>query len=109
MKPALPLPLGGMVINRSLPEGMKHKVNRVLRRSVEYALAHREASRDFVRANAQEMSEQVRYQHIDLYVNQYSVDLGEEGKRAVEILLERAKERSFVNSGWHLYSGKRHL
>ncbi|MEP6911740.1 MAG: MqnA/MqnD/SBP family protein [bacterium] len=88
----VPLPLGGMAINRSLPDDIKHRVIRMLRRSVEYALANRQASRDFVRANAQEMSEQGRYQHIDLYVNQYSVDLGKEGKRALEIVLERAKE-----------------
>ena len=86
-----PLPLGGIVINRSMPDDVKRRVNRVLRRSVEYAFAHRDASRDFVRANAQEMSEEVMYQHIDLYVNQYSIDLGEEGKRAVELLFERGK------------------
>src|SRR5437763_1658730 len=78
-----PIPLGGIAINRSLPDDIKYKVNRVLRRSVEYALAHRTASRDFVRFNAQEMSEEVICQHIALYVNRYSLDLGEEGKRAV--------------------------
>jgi 1,4-dihydroxy-6-naphthoate synthase len=69
---------------------VKHAVNRVLRRSVEYAFAHREASLPLVRAHAQAMSEEVMYRHIDLYVNQYSVDLGEEGRRAVEMLFERA-------------------
>ena len=44
-----------------------------------------------MRAHAQEMSEDVMYQHIDLYVNDYSVDLGREGRRAVEVLFERAK------------------
>ena len=62
-----------------------------MRRSVEYAFAERAASLPFVRANAQEMSEDVMYQHIDLYVNDYSVDLGAEGRRAVEVLFERAK------------------
>lgn len=91
-----PLPLGGIVIERSLPDDIKHKVNRVLRRSVEYALAHPIASLDFVRANAQEMSEEVMCQHIDLYVNQYSLDLGQEGKRAVEILFERGKATGII-------------
>ena len=91
-----PLPLGGIVINRSLPDDVKHRVNRVLRRSVEYALAHRAASRDFVSANAQEMSEEVMYQHIDLYVNGYSVELGKEGKRAVELLFERGKAKGII-------------
>jgi len=63
----------------------------VLRRSVEYAFAHRTASLPFVREHAQEMSEQVMYQHIDLYVNAFSIDLGAEGRRAVELLFERAR------------------
>ena len=66
-------------------------MNRVLRRSVEYAFANRAASLPFVREHAQEMSEEVMYRHIDLYVNEYSVDLGAEGRRAVELLFERAR------------------
>jgi len=85
------IPLGGIVINRALPDDVQQKVNRVMRRSVEYAFANRTASLPFVRANAQEMSEDVMYQHIDLYVNEYSVDLGREGRRAVEVLFERAR------------------
>jgi 1,4-dihydroxy-6-naphthoate synthase len=85
-----PIPLGGIVINRALPDEVKRAVNRVLRRSVEYAFAHRTASLPFVREHAQEMSEDVMYKHIDLYVNEYSVDLGSEGRRAVELLFERA-------------------
>ncbi len=86
------IPLGGIVINRALPEDVQQKVNRIMRRSVEYAFANRTASLPFVRANAQEMSEDVMYQHIDLYVNDYSIDLGDEGRRAVEVLFERARE-----------------
>jgi 1,4-dihydroxy-6-naphthoate synthase len=85
-----PIPLGGIVVNRSLPGEVQRAVNRVLRRSVEYAFAHRAASLPFVREHAQEMSEEVMYRHIDLYVNAYSVDLGVEGKRAVELLFARA-------------------
>ena len=86
-----PIPLGGIVVRRSLPDGVRQAVNRVVRRSVEYAFAHRAASLPFVREHAQEMSEQVMYQHIDLYVNEYSVDLGPEGRRAVELLFEKAR------------------
>jgi len=85
-----PIPLGGIVISRLLPDDVKDRVNRVLRRSVEYAFANRSASLPFVRAHAQEMSEEVIYKHIDLYVNEYSVDLGPEGRRAVELLFEKA-------------------
>jgi 1,4-dihydroxy-6-naphthoate synthase len=85
-----PIPLGGIVIRRSLPDEVAQRVNRVLRRSVEYAFAHREASLPYVRAHAQEMSDQVMYQHIDLYVNEYSIDLGTEGRRAVDLLFAKA-------------------
>ncbi|MBI3490339.1 MAG: 1,4-dihydroxy-6-naphthoate synthase [Acidobacteria bacterium] len=85
-----PIPLGGIVVKRSLPGDVKHAVHRVLRRSVEYAFANRAASLPFVRDHAQEMSEDVMYKHIDLYVNQYSVDLGKDGRRAVEMLFEKA-------------------
>ena len=88
---AAPIPLGGIVVNRALPNDVKRTVNRVVRRSVEYAFAHRDASLPFVREHAQEMSDEVMYRHIDLYVNEYSVDLGVEGRRAVEMLFERAR------------------
>ncbi len=84
-----PIPLGGIVIRRSLPDEVKRAVNRVVRRSVEYAFAHPQASLPFVRQHAQEMSEDVMYRHIDLYVNEYSVDLGPDGRRAVELLFAR--------------------
>jgi 1,4-dihydroxy-6-naphthoate synthase len=91
-----PVPLGGIVANRSLPDEIKQRVNRVLRRSVEYAFAHRTASLPFVREHAQEMSDEVMYRHIDLYVNEYSVDLGAEGRRAVELLFERARAAGII-------------
>jgi 1,4-dihydroxy-6-naphthoate synthase len=91
-----PIPLGGIVVKRSLADDVQRRLNRVLRRSVEYAFAHRADSLPFVRANAQEMSEEVMYRHIDLYVNEYSVDLGPEGRRAVELLFERARASGII-------------
>jgi len=91
-----PIPLGGIAVNRSLPGDVKHTVNRVVRRSVEHAFAHRTDSLPFVRAHAQEMSEDVMYRHIDLYVNEYSVDLGAEGRRAVQLLFERANDAGII-------------
>lgn len=87
---AAPIPLGGIVVRRSLPDDVTRTINRVVRRSVEYALAHRQDSLPYVRQHAQEMSEDVMYRHIDLYVNGYSLDLGDDGKRAVETLFARA-------------------
>ena len=85
-----PIPLGAIVVRRSLDTDVQHAINRVMRRSVEYAFAHPEASRAFVRAHAQEMAEDVMAQHIALYVNEFSVDLGDQGRRAIEVLFERA-------------------
>lgn len=84
-----PIPLGGIVVTRALPEEARRVVDRVLRRSVEFALANPEASMPFVRQHAQEMSDEVMRQHIELYVNYYSVDLGDVGRRAVERLFEQ--------------------
>ena len=92
----MPIPLGGIMIKRSLPDDVKQRVNRVLRRSVEYAFAHRDASLPFVREHAQEMSVDVMYQHIDLYVNDFSIDLGAEGRLAVQTLFDRASANGVI-------------
>jgi 1,4-dihydroxy-6-naphthoate synthase len=91
-----PIPLGGIVIRRALPDDVRQRVNRVLRRSVEYAFAHRTASLEYVRAHAQEMSDEVMYRHIDLYVNEFSVELGIEGRRAVELLYAKAAATGII-------------
>ncbi|HXG86841.1 MAG TPA: 1,4-dihydroxy-6-naphthoate synthase [Vicinamibacterales bacterium] len=91
-----PIPLGGIVIRRSLPDEVQQRMNRVMRRSVEYAFAHPAASRPFVRQHAQEMSDDVMSRHIDLYVNDYSIDLGSGGRRAVELLFERAQATGII-------------
>ena len=85
-----PIPLGGIVVRRSLGPDIQQRVNRVMRRSVEYAFAHPDVSRAFVREHAQEMSEDVLQRHIELYVNEYSIGLGAEGRRAIEMLFDRA-------------------
>lgn len=82
----LPVPLGAIVVNRDVEE--YEKIDRIIRRSVEYAMAHPEASADFVRSHAQELADDVRQKHISYFVNRYTVDLGEQGRRAVELLLE---------------------
>jgi 1,4-dihydroxy-6-naphthoate synthase len=91
-----PIPLGGIVVQRQLPEQIKQKVNRLLRKSVEYAFENPKASLDFVKAHAQEMSEEVMYKHIELYVNNYSIDLGKEGKRAIRMLFDKAIEIGLI-------------
>ena len=84
------IPLGGIVANRNLPEEIQHKINRVLKKSVEFAFENPKSGLEFIRSHSQEMSEDVMYKHIDLYVNKYSVDLGEEGRKAIKILFDKA-------------------
>lgn len=90
------IPLGGIVANRNLPTDVQHKINRVLRRSVEFAFANPKSGLEFIRQHAQEMSEEVMYKHIDLYVNQYSVDLGAEGRKAIKLLFDTAMEKGII-------------
>ncbi|MEI6412407.1 MAG: 1,4-dihydroxy-6-naphthoate synthase [Bacteroidota bacterium] len=92
----LPIPLGGIVVRRALPLDIQHKVNRVMRRSVEYAFAHPEAVMSFVRAHAQAMEDAVMQAHIDLYVTHYTVDLGASGRAAVEQMFRIAREKQII-------------
>ncbi|SFC36284.1 1,4-dihydroxy-6-naphthoate synthase [Parapedobacter composti] len=91
-----PIPLGGIVVKRELPDDIKRKINRVIRRSVEFALANPESGLEFIRFHAQAMSEAVMYKHIELYVNRFSVSLGDEGRRAVQILFDRARALNLI-------------
>jgi 1,4-dihydroxy-6-naphthoate synthase len=90
------IPLGGIVINRNIDPEIQHKVNRVLRKSVEYAFANPKSGINFIREHAQEMEEAVMYKHIELYVNQYSLDLGTEGRKAIDILFKMATEKGLI-------------
>lgn len=83
----VPIPLGGIVIKRSFDAAIQLKVDRLIRKSVEYAFSHYPELTDYIREHAQEMSEDVMRQHINLYVNNYSIELGNEGKKAVHTLL----------------------
>lgn len=89
----LPIPLGGIVVHQNLPKAVQQKVNRALRRSVEYAFAHPEDVMPFVRAHSQAMEDTVMKAHIELYVNRFSIDLGEEGRTAVQKMFQIARAR----------------
>lgn len=90
------IPLGGIVANRNLPVNVQHKVNRVLRKSVEFAFANPKSGVEFIKQHAQEMSEEVMYKHIELYVNQYSIELGEEGRKAINLMFDTALEKGII-------------
>ena len=88
----LPLPLGAILVRRNLPLETQQALGTAVRASLEYAYAHPEAARSYIRQHALEMSDEVMQAHIDLYVNEYSLDVGEEGERAVRELYRRAVE-----------------
>jgi 1,4-dihydroxy-6-naphthoate synthase len=92
------IPLGGIVIKRGLPVKIQHQVNRLVRKSVEYAFANPKSALPFIKQHAQEMDEKVMYQHIDLYVNKYSIDLGLEGKKAIRTMFDKALSHQIIPS-----------
>ncbi len=84
----LPLPLGGIAINQWVKRSLALKVNELIRKSLDFAFKNYPLIPDYVKQHSQEMSEDVMRQHIDLYVNNYSLELGEEGKLAIESLYQ---------------------
>jgi 1,4-dihydroxy-6-naphthoate synthase len=84
----VPIPLGGIVAHKRLDQSTTQQVDTLIKQSLEYAFAHYPFITNYVKQHAQEMSEAVMKQHIDLYVNNYSLDLGTDGKKAVNKLVE---------------------
>lgn len=89
----LPIPLGAIIARRSLD---LKAIAGWIRSSVEYAWAHPEISKEYVMCHAQELSPDVAQAHIDLYVNEFTADLGEKGYEAIEALLGRSAEQGLV-------------
>lgn len=89
-KTNLPIPLGGIVVNKKLAMDIQLKINRLIRKSIEYAYENPESSLGFIKQYAQEMNPEVMRKHIALYVNEYSLDLGEKGKSAIATLYKEA-------------------
>ena len=83
----LPLPLGSIIAARDMGDEVRERFEALLRRSIEYAFANPMASRDFIKQHAQELDDFVIDSHIALFVNDYSLSLGDVGRRAVEALL----------------------
>ena len=92
----LPIPLGGIAVNRKLDNEVQLKINRVLKKSVEYAFENPKSAYPYIRQYAQEMDEEVMYKHIELYVNQFTRDLGKEGKKAIKFLYEEATSKGVL-------------
>ncbi|MBW1922403.1 MAG: 1,4-dihydroxy-6-naphthoate synthase [Deltaproteobacteria bacterium] len=92
----LPLPLGGIAIRRDLGARTAERVDRAICDSLKKSLEGSPGTMDYVLRHSQEMSKDVVRRHIDLYVNRFSLDLGEEGIRSVETLFDRARARGLL-------------
>jgi len=91
-----PIPLGGIAIKKNIPNVIANKVNRIVKRSVQFAMQNTASSEGFVAANAQELDLKVINDHIGLYVNEYTVSLGKSGLDAIKYMLSIAKEMRLI-------------
>jgi len=94
----LPIPLGAIVINRNIPDHIAQKVNRIVRNSLEYAYKDSFASYQFVSSNANDMDSTVMNNHIKLFVNEYTLNLGSKGKEAINELFRIGCEKGVIPS-----------
>lgn len=90
------IPLGGIVVRRSLDKELCATIDALIKESIQYSWDHYPELSDFVKNNAQEMEESVMRKHIDLYVNEYSTDLGPIGNKAIHTLFDRAKNAGLL-------------
>ncbi len=92
----LPIPLGCIIARRSLGKALNSKIDRAIRQSVEYAFSKREEPMTYIKEHSQELSDDVINQHIDLYVNNFSIDIGQEGEKAASELISRAEATGVI-------------
>ena len=93
----MPIPLGGIVVKRALKDEIHQKINRILRKSIEFARANSSEKSPFVQNQAQEMDQEVLKKHINLYVNEYSLDLGQEGINAIQTLFDLLMDKNIIS------------
>jgi len=82
-----PIPLGGIVAKRNIDISLLKKIDGLIKQSIQYSFSNYPNITEYVRRHSQEMEEDVMRKHIDLYVNNYSIDLGDKGKKAIEEFL----------------------
>jgi len=93
-----PIPLGGIAVKRSIDKETSLKIDRLIRKSIEFAFSNYPLITEYVKQHSQEMSEDVMRQHIELYVNNFSIELGNNGKQAIETLYKIAATQLPVSS-----------
>lgn len=93
---SLPIPLGGIAIKRNLAKDIIKQVEQSIGESVIYAFNHKDAGKKYIKQHAQEMADDVIDKHIDLYVNDFTKFLGNDGEKAVEYLFEMARQKGVM-------------
>jgi 1,4-dihydroxy-6-naphthoate synthase len=96
-----PIPLGGIIAKRSLGDDVHKIINRTIRQSISYAFNNRTEPLSYIKEHSQELSDDVINQHINLYVNDYSIDVNNEGERAITELFTRAEGAGIIPASTH--------
>ena len=92
----LPIPLGCIIAKRSMGEDLIHKIDGLIKKSILYAMNNKGEPKKYIKEHSQELEDSVIGQHINLYVNDYSIDIGEDGIKAVQALFDMAGEKGII-------------
>lgn len=92
------IPLGGIVVNNRIPVSTQKKIDNLIRLSIEYAWENPDEALDFASRYAQEMDIEIMKRHINLYVNEFTADLGVKGRAAVDYMFEKAKSEGVLTN-----------
>jgi len=92
----LPIPLGCIIAKRSMGKDLIHKIDGLIKKSILYAMNNKDEPKKYIKEHSQELEDSVIEQHINLYVNDYSIDIGEDGIKAVQALFDMADERGII-------------
>ena len=94
----VPIPLGGIAVKRSIDKEISFKIDKLIRKSIEFAFSNYPLITEYVKQYSQEMSEDVMRHHVELYANNFSIDLGNDGKLAIETLYKIAATQLPISS-----------
>ncbi len=95
-KTSLPIPLGCIAVKRSLGQKMAETIEELIGQSIDHAMAHPEAGKTYIRQHAQELDDDVIQEHINLYVNDFSRNIGEEGEAAIKTFYKKSVEAGLM-------------
>jgi 1,4-dihydroxy-6-naphthoate synthase len=93
----IPIPLGGIIIRKAIDQGIQHQINEAIVKSIEFAWKNQDEALAFCKVHAQETDPDVMMDHIRLYVNDYSLNIGEVGKSAIRKLFKAHQNENSCN------------